>query len=136
MNYIIRFLKREELYHHGILGQKWGQRNGPPYPIAPSNHSASEKKKGYYKSIKGYSDTKGTVHHYSPIFAQAEDVYFKERESRVFPDGRKIYPAIGEVISDFERAGTGTHHGQTLIYRTEKSSGALRSGAFVYSSSF
>lgn len=107
MNYIIRFLKREELYHHGILGQKWGQRNGPPYPIAPSNHSASEKKKGYYKSIKGYSDTKGTVHHYSPIFAQAEDVYFKERESRVFPDGRKIYPAIGEVISDFERAGKG-----------------------------
>ncbi len=22
-----------ELYHHGIKGQKWGVRNGPPYPI-------------------------------------------------------------------------------------------------------
>lgn len=21
---------REELYHHGILGQKWGSKNGPP----------------------------------------------------------------------------------------------------------
>lgn len=22
-----------ELYHHGIIGQKWGVKNGPPYPI-------------------------------------------------------------------------------------------------------
>ena len=24
---------RNELYHHGIEGQKWGVRNGPPYPL-------------------------------------------------------------------------------------------------------
>ena len=23
----------DELYHHGRLGQKWGDRNGPPYPL-------------------------------------------------------------------------------------------------------
>lgn len=22
-----------ELMHHGIMGQKWGRRNGPPYPL-------------------------------------------------------------------------------------------------------
>ena len=22
-----------ELYHHGVRGQKWGKRNGPPYPL-------------------------------------------------------------------------------------------------------
>ena len=33
-----------ELYHHGILGQRWGQTNGPPYPLDPSDHSAAERK--------------------------------------------------------------------------------------------
>lgn len=32
------------LMHHGIKGQKWGTRNGPPYPLKPGMHSASEKK--------------------------------------------------------------------------------------------
>lgn len=29
--------------HHGILGQKWGKRNGPPYPLDAEDHSAAEK---------------------------------------------------------------------------------------------
>ena len=41
------------LMHHGILGMKWGSRNGPPYPLGSEDHSASEKKAGYKKSIGG-----------------------------------------------------------------------------------
>lgn len=26
---------RNELYHHGIKNQRWGVRNGPPYPLTP-----------------------------------------------------------------------------------------------------
>lgn len=29
--------RTNELYHHGIQGQKWGIRNGPPYPLDRSN---------------------------------------------------------------------------------------------------
>lgn len=32
------------LVHHGIKGQKWGLRNGPPYPLGEGDHSAAEKK--------------------------------------------------------------------------------------------
>lgn len=41
------------LAHHGILGQKWGHKNGPPYPLDAGDHSSSEKKAGYKKSIGG-----------------------------------------------------------------------------------
>lgn len=55
-----------ELYHHGIKGQKWGVKNGPPYPLNTSDKSASEKRLSSNKktnkvskldnSIKGWDD--------------------------------------------------------------------------------
>ena len=33
-----------ELSHYGIKGQKWGEKNGPPYPLGASDHSSTEKK--------------------------------------------------------------------------------------------
>ena len=36
--------------HHGILGQKWGERNGPPYPLSGGQYSPEEKRKKYRKS--------------------------------------------------------------------------------------
>lgn len=40
----------DELYHHGIRGQKWGVRNGPPYPLKGDHYSHTKAKK-YSKAI-------------------------------------------------------------------------------------
>lgn len=31
-----------ELYHHQIKGARWGERNGPPYPLSPEDHTAAQ----------------------------------------------------------------------------------------------
>lgn len=43
-----------ELYlmHHGRLGQKWGKKNGPPYPLDYSKLSEAERKEAKDKSIR------------------------------------------------------------------------------------
>ena len=44
---------RNYLAHHGILGMHWGKRFGPPYPLGSGDHSVSEKKAGWRKSLGG-----------------------------------------------------------------------------------
>ena len=38
------YLYNDSLAHHGIKGQRWGKRNGPPYPLGYESHSRKEKK--------------------------------------------------------------------------------------------
>lgn len=54
-----RWLYSDELYHHGVKGQSWGKRNGPPYPLsrqekfrtyAPDGHPITSKK-AYKKAM-------------------------------------------------------------------------------------
>ena len=52
---------RDELLHHGIRGQKWGKRNGPPYPLDTEDHSASEKKAGWRKSLDKKDKTRDNM---------------------------------------------------------------------------
>ena len=53
MNHYHRAYSGESyLYHHGIRGQKWGVRNGPPYPLGSGAHSASERKAGWRNSLR------------------------------------------------------------------------------------
>lgn len=44
----------DHLVHHGILGQKWGHRNGPPYPLSADDHSSAEKKLNKASDLDNY----------------------------------------------------------------------------------
>lgn len=45
------------LAHHGIKGMHWGKRNGPPYPLGYSSHTAEQKRKNPKALIDGNENT-------------------------------------------------------------------------------
>lgn len=50
------------LEHHQILGAKWGQKNGPPYPLGSGDHSSAEKSAAKAAGVKVGSDSgKGSI---------------------------------------------------------------------------
>lgn len=54
------------LAHHGIKGQKWGDKNGPPYPLHDDDLSAAERKADTGKIDREPGNAGGTVLYGSP----------------------------------------------------------------------
>lgn len=42
---VVRRISNDELYHHGVKGQQWGKRHGPPYPLGSDVSTGSRLKK-------------------------------------------------------------------------------------------
>lgn len=45
MPYYVICPQTTDLTHHGILGQKWGVKNGPPYPLGGGDYTVTEQRK-------------------------------------------------------------------------------------------
>lgn len=57
-SYSSMYSRNAELYHHGIKGQKWGVKNGPPYPLGSDVSTGSRLKKRMEENVNKYYDEK------------------------------------------------------------------------------
>ena len=91
------------LAHHGILGQKWGRKNGPPYPLGASDHSASEKKAGWRKSLDSNSTSDKKT---GQTKSNKGDT---ERSGFHLTDKQKKYAKIGLAVAGTALAAYGAY---------------------------
>ena len=57
LRYLVGQEKEDYLMHHGIKGQKWGVRNGPPYPLDVKNQADKKQEvQPYRETITGHGN--------------------------------------------------------------------------------
>lgn len=54
----------KELFHHGVKGQQWGVKHGPPYPIDENDHPVYLKKGVHFKRLSVNDESMATGHAY------------------------------------------------------------------------
>ena len=93
---------RDYLSHHGILGQRWGKRNGPPYPLGVGDHSASEKRAGWQRSLTGNKDyARRNPSHKKDLIRDTERLVDLERlTNQTLRDREKILTDTEQRIHD------------------------------------
>ena len=65
-----------ELYHHGIQGQKWGVRNGPPYPL-DRDYKVVNKKQTMWRTGSFTSNFMNRKYTYVNVCEDAYDHYMQ-----------------------------------------------------------
>lgn len=104
-DYIINKPPLDELYHHGILGQKWGKKNGPPYPL-DSNKSTGHrlKTKGSIKKKTSKSEV-NTDHRQKAL--DDYNIHKQYKMSYMDPNGRvNVYYDDSDKPTDMSRYQT------------------------------
>lgn len=133
LNIYNQYVRAElELYHHGVAGQKWGVRNGPPYPLVASNSSSGKKR----KILNGYtaddvqrlfdSIPKGDVSYGQKHKDYKETIYRDMYPGKAFiemyksPEGDGIASVAIDVHPKYRSQGLGTKLVKRAINNSKK----------------
>ena len=135
-----------ELYHHGIKGQRWGVRNGPPYPIENKTmpkgtvlRSVSSK----YISGQAYKDAGRPIYTYNPNDKWDSTIYrgpfsmylFKYRGARFIADHEfetakdLKMPTKKERMDEFKNLYNDRRYKRKMISEMSRYQDALSSNA-------
>lgn len=103
------------LRHHGIKGQKWGKRNGPPYPLDAEDHSAAEKKARWQYSLNRNTNSRSRLKKISDYSMQSGKLPFRKRKSgsgnASKASSKTTSPLQERIMSPFKKAGLMSSNG-------------------------
>lgn len=112
-NRFLKYIPENALSHHGIDGQKWGKRNGPPYPLDFEAHSAAEKRalkkdlkwiKKNEKKIKSkaYKESKKELNEYAKLLSKQYGLNKNGKYSAFYINrfNRSMAELMNEKVSD------------------------------------
>lgn len=79
-----------DLYHHGISGQKWGQRNGPPYPLSRAKSKKVKESGSIVSRAKKKIDSIKKAHAKRKAAAHEKEKERALKDPRNKPDPKKF----------------------------------------------
>lgn len=97
----VRKLKPDELQHHGVKGQEWGVRNGPPYPL--DKRTA----KNNYKELRKSKYVQAQIHK-KPGTSVYVDDWDEQRKMRnkvsdkAYNELKKASKRLSDISTDIE----------------------------------
>lgn len=92
------------LAHHGIIGQKWGVRNGPPYPLGSDVSTGSRLKSGASgSSVKTNQSTVKTNRKIKAAVNSGIGLKTKTREYTMDEDIAAVNPKYNPKVHDWEQ---------------------------------
>ena len=151
------YTEHEYLAHHGVDKQKWGHRNGPPYPLSDGSHSASEKKAGWRKSLNSTgnnsskSDTSSVKSSKSEKSSDSKNTRIKKisseetnksesaRKKKTLSTKKKVLIAAGITAASVALATYGAyriHDRRSDTYTKKHVDGFIREGESFYTLSY